>query len=252
MGAEALVGPGAKRQEMSLRDQRVCKSFLVGICPHDLFTNTKQDLGTCPKVHSDSLRAEYKREKERGRDFAEFEYEYLKDLEKYIFDCNRRIEAAQRRLDKTPDEVEKSKELMRQIEEFSESIDDSLVEIGVLGDMGLVEQALQEYHQVKIKRYDRAQRERDLRLMADTSGASGHQKLQVCDVCSAYLSRLDNDRRLADHFAGKMHLGYAQMRTLYKDLQDRVAARKAKGDRAPDRGDRRSRDRRRRRDRDYY
>ena len=36
----------------------------------------------------------------------------------------------------------------------------------------------------------------------DPSGAQS--KLQVCDVCGAYLSRLDNDRRLADHFAGKV------------------------------------------------
>ena len=50
-------------------------------------------------------------------------------------------------------------------------------------------------------------------------------KLQVCDVCGAYLSRLDNDRRLADHFFGKMHLGYAQMRKTYdafpKDIRPR-------------------------------
>ena len=78
---------------------------------------------------------------------------------------------------------------------------------------------------------------------------SGLQRpeLQVCDVRGAYLSRLDNDRRLADHFYGKMHhgsipghcrevdrrearmlclrldlatgSGYAQMRKSYESLQ---------------------------------
>ena len=38
-------------------------------------------------------------------------------------------------------------------------------------------------------------------------------------LCGAYLSRLDNDRRLADHFYGKMHLGYAQMHKSYESLQ---------------------------------
>jgi RNA-binding protein Luc7-like 2 len=33
------------------------------------------------------------------------------------------------------------------------------------------------------------------------------QKLRVCEVCSAYLGIHDNDRRLADHFGGKLHLG---------------------------------------------
>lgn len=45
---------------------------------------------------------------------------------------------------------------------------------------------------------------RELQQLTDTSGASGHQKLRVCDVCGAYLSVLDSDRRLADHFGGKV------------------------------------------------
>ena len=44
----------------------------------------------------------------------------------------------------------------------------------------------------------------ELQQLTDTSGASGHQKLRVCDVCGAYLSVLDSDRRLADHFGGKV------------------------------------------------
>lgn len=46
--------------------------------------------------------------------------------------------------------------------------------------------------------------------MTDTSGASGHQKLRVCDVCGAYLSVLDSDRRLADHFGGKVRDMYVK------------------------------------------
>lgn len=38
------------------------------------------------------------------------------------------------------------------------------------------------------------------------------QKLRVCEVCSAYLGLHDNDRRLADHFGGKLHLGFIEIR----------------------------------------
>ena len=51
---------------------------------------------------------------------------------------------------------------------------------------------------------EKADRERDLQVLSDSSGASGHQKLRVCDVCGAYLSILDSDRRLADHFGGRV------------------------------------------------
>ncbi|KAK9450118.1 uncharacterized protein V1518DRAFT_413036 [Limtongia smithiae] len=227
MGADALVGRSSKRQEILFTDTRVCKSYLVGTCPHDLFTNTKQDFGPCPKIHSEAHKAEYQRERERGREFPQFEYEYTKDLEKYIFDCNRRIDAAQRRLERTPDEIAQTTALLKAIDEINEGIDASVMEISILGPLSLLQRALTELHAIKVLRHEREAKERDLRNLNDNMGPSGHQKLQVCDVCGAYLSRLDNDRRLADHFAGKMHLGYAQMRAAYKELQQQIQARRS-------------------------
>jgi hypothetical protein len=81
--------------------------------------------------------------------------------------------------------------------------------------MGEVHRAMDELYKVRQAEQIKLDREKDLRDLSDNQGPSGHQKLQVCDVCGAYLSRLDNDRRLADHFYGKMHLGYAQMRKAY-------------------------------------
>lgn len=48
------------------------------------------------------------------------------------------------------------------------------------------------------------------------------QKLRVCEVCSAYLGLHDNDRRLADHFGGKLHLGFIQIREKLDQLRVRV------------------------------
>lgn len=45
------------------------------------------------------------------------------------------------------------------------------------------------------------------------------QKLRVCEVCSAYLGIHDNDRRLADHFGGKLHLGFIKIREKLAELQ---------------------------------
>jgi hypothetical protein len=49
----------------------------------------------------------------------------------------------------------------------------------------------------------------------------GGQKLHVCDVCSAQVSLYDNERRLADHFGGKAHLGYAKIRDRLADMARR-------------------------------
>lgn len=45
------------------------------------------------------------------------------------------------------------------------------------------------------------------------------QKLRVCEICSAYLSLYDSDKRLADHFGGRLHLGYLQIRERLKELK---------------------------------
>lgn len=47
------------------------------------------------------------------------------------------------------------------------------------------------------------------------------QKLRVCEVCSAYLGIHDNDRRLADHFGGKLHLGFIKIREKLEELKVR-------------------------------
>nr|VDC86675.1 unnamed protein product [Brassica oleracea] len=46
------------------------------------------------------------------------------------------------------------------------------------------------------------------------------QKLRLCDICGAFLSIYDSDRRLADHFGGKLHLGYMLIRDKLAELQE--------------------------------
>ena len=221
-----MGGPQTSRAaQLSLTDPKVCRSFLAGTCPHDLFTNTKQDLGPCPRVHADSLKTEYESLPDAQRRELRFEYDYLRDLSKYIDDCNRRIDAAQRRLEKTPDEIRQTNVLLKSIADLGQTVAAGLAEVEVLGDMGEVARAYEEFFRVRQALQAKAERERELKALSDTSGPSGHQKLQVCDVCGAYLSRLDNDRRLADHFYGKMHLGYAQMRKTYDSFPKEMRGR---------------------------
>ncbi|KAI1912695.1 splicing factor [Ophidiomyces ophidiicola] len=221
MGADQLIGTGGsgRNSQLSITDPKLCRSYLVGTCPHDLFTNTKQDLGPCPKIHNEGLKTEYETASSHEKAKWGFEYDYMRDMQKYIDECNRRIDSAQRRLEKTPDEIRQTNNLLRQISELNKTINNGLDEVSILGELGSVSLAVTEFHKIRQAKHQKDTYERDLKALSDTSGPSGHQKLQVCDVCGAYLSRLDNDRRLADHFFGKMHLGYAKMRETYGILQ---------------------------------
>lgn len=114
---EQLMGASSSSRaaQLSLNDPKVCRSYIVGTCPHDLFTNTKQDIGQCPKVHAESLKTEYEGLSDREKHKYGFEYDYMRDLQKYIDECNRRIDAAQRRLEKTPDEIRQTNALVRHL-----------------------------------------------------------------------------------------------------------------------------------------
>jgi hypothetical protein len=69
-------------------DSKLCRSFLVGSCAHDLLTNTKQDLGPCPKVHSEPLKTKYESASTSKKAKWGFEYDYRRNLQKYIDECN--------------------------------------------------------------------------------------------------------------------------------------------------------------------
>lgn len=114
---------------------------------------------------------------------------------------------------------------LKQIADLNNTINTGLLEISVLGETGSVAMALSDMHKIRTAKHQKEGYERDLKNLQDTSGPSGHQKLQVCDVCGAYLSRLDNDRRLADHFFGKMHMGYSDMRKGFKRLSVELKGR---------------------------
>lgn len=224
MGADALDPRAPRRHEINLHDPKICKSFLVGTCPHDLFVGTKQDLGRCPKQHLEKHKMEYQSQKNRGNEFVEFDLDYERDLEKYITDCNRRIDVANRRLERTPEDIGKINEITRAMEDLDMGIALGLEELELLGDNGEISKAAEQLDVIEQLKAAKIQRERELNVLSDQAGFSGHQKLQVCVLCSAYLSRLDTDRRLADHFIGKMHLGYRIMRQAYKEIKEKNAA----------------------------
>ncbi|PSK53405.1 hypothetical protein B9Z65_8960 [Elsinoe australis] len=223
---DQLMNSAVRAPQLPITDPKVCKSYLVGTCPHDLFTNTKQDLGICPRQHSEALKTEFEAADEQQKIKWGFEFEYLRDMQKYIDICNRRIEDSRRKLEKTPEEIRQTTMHLQAVNKLTKTIEDGLMEVKILGELGSVNLAVTEYHKIRLAKAKKEEHERELKIISDTSGPSGHQKLQVCDVCGAFLSRLDNDRRLADHFFGKMHLGYAQMRKTYDSLKEQVRDRK--------------------------
>ena len=112
---------------------------------------------------------------------------------------------------------------MNLIHELGEQIGTKLARAEELGAQGLVDESMQLLDEVEQLRKNKLDSEQEFRATMPASTYQ-QQKLRVCEVCSAYLGIHDNDRRLADHFGGKLHLGFMQIREKLADLKARVTA----------------------------
>ncbi|XP_010453938.1 PREDICTED: U1 snRNP-associated protein usp106-like isoform X1 [Camelina sativa] len=282
-------------------DRDVCRLYLSGLCPHELFQLTKMDMGPCPKVHSLQLRKEYKEAKAKGVDNYDRELEDA--IDRLIIECDRKIGRALNRLQEEDAkaaiaisviEVTQSPEIL----ELSKQIKEKMKEADLHdleGKMDLKIRALELVEEMRIKRADlqavllldafnkdraslpqpvpaqppaaalpspdpRTQEMINEKLKkAEEFGEQGmvdeaqkaleeaealkklavrqepvvdstkytaadvritDQKLRLCDICGAFLSVYDSDRRLADHFGGKLHLGYMLIRDKLAELQE--------------------------------
>lgn len=200
------------QRDLGLYDPRICKSYLVGECPYDLFQGTKLSMGRCPQVHSAKYRLLYEKEKKKGKKFPDFEREYQAVLSRFVSDCNGQISIALDKLEHTPEETERIKQVTGELDVLDSRIGLMVEEIESLLRADEVSQAMIQGTKLQAAQEKRQEVAKRVKSITENVGQSAQQKLQVCEVCGAYLSRLDTDRRLADHFLGKVHLGYVKMR----------------------------------------
>ncbi|CAF1475368.1 unnamed protein product [Adineta steineri] len=212
---------GVTKSSMSFEDPRVCRPFLLNCCPHEILTGTRVDLGECRKVHEYALRADYERAAPTRN--LHYERDALEVLKQFVADADRKTEHAKRKLRETQEELgEEAARKMNSIHELGEQIGTKLARAEELGAQGLVDESMKLLEEVEELRKSKTDSEQEFRATMPASTYQ-QQKLRVCEVCSAYLGIHDNDRRLADHFGGKLHLGFIQIREKLADLQKRVS-----------------------------
>ncbi|VEU21892.1 DEKNAAC102882 [Brettanomyces naardenensis] len=207
-----------------LENPRICKSFIVGKCPYDIFSGTKENFGRCPKIHQEKYKLLYEAARAKGIKMPRHDYEldYLRDLEIFINECNRKIEMAERRLRYTAEEKESLSNITREMDELDTRIALTTQEIQILSDKEDLDKAIDLSKSLKRYVHDRSELASTYSEMLENINQSAQQKLQVCTECGAYLSRLDNDKRLVDHFMGKIHLGYVEMRNIAREIRGRT------------------------------
>ncbi|PNF40719.1 putative RNA-binding protein Luc7-like 1 [Cryptotermes secundus] len=182
------------------------------------------DLGECPKIHDLALRADFEKASQ-SKDYY-YDIDAMEHLQAFIADCDRRTELAKQRLAETQEELSAEvAQKANKVHELAEQIGKKLARAEQLGAEGFVEESMKLMEEIEDLRKKKSAAEGEYRNSMPASSYQ-QQKLRVCEVCSAYLGIHDNDRRLADHFGGKLHLGFIKIREKLSDLEKTVEGRK--------------------------
>ena len=107
------------------------------------------------------------------------------------------------------------------LHKIGERIGMKLAEAEEAGAKGDVNTSLALMADVEELKKEKSSIESDYRSTMPASSYQ-QQKLRVCEICCAYLGIHDNDRRLADHFGGKLHLGFVEIREKLLQINGRV------------------------------
>eukprot|EP00731_Ephydatia_muelleri_P029226 Em0020g870a len=217
--------PGDKSdREKHFSDKDVCRPYLLGICINDLFINTRAEIGDCTKVHSVTFKEAYAKASQK-RDYH-FEEEVLEYLRSFVKDNERKIEGNKKRLelaDENPEMQTKSQE----IHELAVQIGEKVAKAEALGAEGKVDESLALMTEVETIKEKKKVLEDEYHALIPRHAVQ-QQKLRACEVCGAFLSMYDNDRRLADHFGGKLHIGFVTIRDKMKQLEDAIQQKQEK------------------------
>nr|CAI9701541.1 unnamed protein product [Rangifer tarandus platyrhynchus] len=247
MGRDRNLAPDEKRSNVQWDHESVCKYYLCGFCPAELFTNTRSDLGPCEKIHDENLRKQY----EKSSRFMKVGYErdFLRYLQSLLAEVERRIRRGHARLALSQNQQSsgaagptgKNEE---KIQVLTDKIDVLLQQIEELGSEGKVEEA-----QGMMKLVEQLKEEREL-LRSTTSTiesfAAQEKQMEVCEVCGAFLIVGDAQSRVDDHLMGKQHMDYAKIKATVEELKEKLRKRTEEPDQR-----RRSRSRDRRRSRSH-
>ncbi|GAB5365953.1 hypothetical protein AAMO2058_001102700 [Amorphochlora amoebiformis] len=206
-------------------DDDVCKYFLVGLCPYDLFKNTKSDLGEYDKVFDLRAKSEYDALPQEEKDKYPYQWDLFDLLKRLIDECDRKIQRnkerceADERLKNEPKKL--NEEEAKRLGQIQDEISKLSKEAEEAGEEGKIEQAKILTMRVEGLRGEAEQimkKPEDIRLNT--------RQLMVCEVSGVLMSTTDSESRLKSLYSGKQYQGWKKVRDFYAELQKIIAGKR--------------------------
>ncbi|KAJ8470768.1 hypothetical protein OPV22_025111 [Ensete ventricosum] len=229
MGAARNLTEEQKKGYKEIRwdDKEVCGAYMVRFCPHDLFVNTKSDLGVCPKIHDPKLKESFEKSPRHDAYVPRFEAELAQFCEKLVMDLDRKVKRGRDRLaqevDVTPAPVPAEKS--EQLSVLEEKIKKLLEQIETLGESGKVDEA-----EALMRKVDMLNAEKTALTQQSANDKAmmlpQEKKMALCEICGSFLVANDAAERTQTHVSGKQHIGYGMVRDYLSEFK--AAKEKAK------------------------
>lgn len=233
--------------------QQFCLYYLVKFCPHELFVNTRADLGQCTKLHDDEAKRLYNearpsvRKRNHEDEFLRFSNHMINEVDRKIAKGKQRLQLMNKPAEAAPPPpvfVSKFQEQVNNLDARINKLINEAEEAGIRGDvdqaqglMSLCDQ-LKEEKDALITEHENSENGSDS-AEKPIEPTSNEKQMEVCEVCGAFLIVGDAQQRIEDHLTGKQHLGYSRLRNAIDEMyeqrrKDAEAMEKQRdGDRRP-------------------
>ncbi|KAK9148197.1 hypothetical protein Scep_006954 [Stephania cephalantha] len=222
MGAARNLTEEERKEYREVRwdDKEVCGSYMIRFCPHDLFVNTRSDLGPCPKIHDQKLKESFEKSPRHDSFVPKFEAELAHFCERLVMDLDRKVRRGRERLAQEvelPPAAPLSAEKAEQLSVLEEKIQKLLEQVETLGEAGKVDEAEALMRKVDALNAEKAaftlQPQNDKLLMTQ------EKKMALCEICGSFLVANDAAERTQSHVSGKQHIGYGMVRDFISEFK---------------------------------
>jgi hypothetical protein len=202
----------------------VCKYYLLDFCPHDLFPNTKSDLGPCKKRHDQQFQILFSRDPNKDQYLQKYEEMLMDFLEELIAEVDNKMKKCVERIEAPLPETERSKEVMDQVRLIDMKIGELIDQAEKFGEVGRIDDT-----EIIMRNIEKLKEQKnDMLTISEHPLMMKEKQMKVCEVCGAMQSMQDNEKRLQTHVEGKLHTGYARIREYLEMLRRRKLERKFK------------------------
>jgi len=228
MGADRNARP-EQRRIRKFTDDDICRNFLLGLCPHELFKNTKMDLGSCSKDHNELFKEEFEAHKNAARYRHRWRGSFRSQLKRHLEAVDRRIAMNQVRVEREKDcGPVTSEEQLQQLTVLKEDVSEKLKKAERAADNGKFEESRsiikdteatkRQIEDLTLKRYEK------------------YRKENICEICGLIIDAEEAEAMKTGrgwHSNGRQHIGYSKIREKLRELDQEDINDRANGVTSP-------------------